>query len=127
MDRFYSFFLPLDRGYIDMTVVSGLVLREVRITLAIRTQTFNIQLLDDHRTGALETLARSQYIAVLCDVRTAGEDHIGRRFAYARRRIYIAAMHTCTLLLDHLFAEDMLADDTVGRREVEDDLCALDR
>ena len=127
MDRLGHVFFPLDRRHIDMTVVAGLIFGEVRIPLPIGTQAFDIDLLNDHGALPLETLAGGEDVAVLGNVRTARKDHVCRGLTYAGRGIDISAVYTCALLLDHLAAEDMLTDDTVGGREVKDDLCTLNR
>ena len=125
MNRLGALLFALNRRDVDMTVVAGFVLREVGITLTVGTQTLDIQLLDNHRIFPLEPFAGGQNISVLRNIGATGENNIGSRFADAGRRINIPAMHTRALLFDHLFAENMLADDAVGRGEVEDDLRSL--
>ena len=125
VNRFGTLLFPVYRRYVNMAIVACFILGEIRIPLAVGTQTLNVELLNNHRIIPLEALAGGQDISVFCDIGTAGEHHIGCRFAHTRRGIDIAAMHTRTLLLDHLAAENMLADNTVGTRQVEDNLCSL--
>ena len=108
-----------------MAVVACFIFCEVRIALSVGTQTFYIYLLNNHRVLTLESFAQGQYLTILCDIRATGKYHIRSGLTDAGRGIDIAAMDACRLLLDHLFAEDVLTDDAVGRGEVEDDLCAL--
>ena len=125
VNRRRKLLLALDRCYVDMTVMTGLVFGEIGVSLPVGTQPLYVYLLDRHRTDSLKPLALAEHLAVLGDIRTAGEDHIRRRFAYARRSIDVSAMHARTLLGDHLAAESVLPYQTVTARQIEDDLCSL--
>ena len=127
MDRLGTLFFSVNRRHVNMAIVPCLVLGEVRIPLPVGTKTLNINLLNNHRIFSLESFAHGQYITILCDIGTTGEYHISRRFAHPGRSVNISAMNTRRLLLDHLFAEDVFADDTIRTGEVENQLRSLYR
>ena len=110
-----------------MAIVPCLVLSEVRIPLPVGTQTFYINLLNNHRIFPLESFADGQYITILCDIGTTGEYHIRCGLTDSGRSVNISAMNTRRLLLDHLFTEDVFADDTIRTGEVENQLRSLYR
>ena len=83
MDRLSNFLFPLNRRYIDVTIVTVFVLRKIGISLTIRTKTFDIYLLNDHRIVPLESFAHGQNITVLRDIRTTRENHISRGLTYS--------------------------------------------
>ena len=83
MKRFGKLLLTLYRRYVDMTVMPGFVFGKIRITLSVRSQAFDIYLLNRHGSGSLESLTFLEHLSVLGDIRTAGENDICRGFAYS--------------------------------------------
>ena len=71
MKRFGKLLIPLNRRYVDTTVVTRLVFGKISITLTVCTQTLDIYLLDGHGVLSQETLTFAQHIAVLRYIRTA--------------------------------------------------------
>ena len=91
-----------------------LVFGKVGITLTVGTKSLNINLLDNHRRGTLETLPLTEQVPVLCDISGPRIDHIGGTLSHARRGIDIAAMDACRLLGNHLASESILTHNAVA-------------
>ena len=89
-------------------------------------QSGNVDIGDRQLGLSGETFSLSDNFAVLGDDSIPAKDEVGGRFAVATRGIYIGSDTSCALALDQVHEIGVLADHLVARRQVHNEVGAVD-